>query len=125
MLSEDPSIVVDLRYFPPSKKQDSFREFFAETERYLSEEIGVAVQERRNGQQLYLAKAVSLKDVHQMVTERVPPGRKIPSVKWLRCQFQPVNPRACTAKYKGSMEIKVMVQKRQVSCFPHSVNARK
>lgn len=126
MLSEDPGIVVDLRHLPPNKKQDSFREFFAETERYLSEDIGVAVQERRHGQQLYLAKAVSLKDLHQRVRERVPPGSKIPSVKWMRYQFQPVNPRANTAKYyKESMEIKMMVQKRQVSHFSHSVHAGK
>ena len=115
MLSEDPGIVVNLRHLPPEKKKDSFRDFFGETERYLSEEIGVAVQERRHGQQLYLAKAISLKDLHQRVTERVPPGTNIPSVKWMRYQFQPLNPRANTAKYyKASMEIKMMVQKRQV-----------
>lgn len=81
----------------------------------MSEDIGVAVQERRHCQQLYLAKAVSLKDLHKRVSERVPSGKNIPSVKWLRYQFQPVNPRANTAKYfKGSMEIRMMVQKRQV-----------
>ena len=64
---------------------------------------------------LYLAKAVSIKDLHKRVAERVPQGTAIPSVKWLRYQFQPINPRANTAKYyKGSMEIKMMVQKRQV-----------
>jgi hypothetical protein len=113
MLSEDLGIVVNLRHLPPEK--DSCRGFFGETERYLLEEIGVAVQERRQGQQLYLAKAISLKYLHQRVTERVPPGTIIPSVKWMCYQFQPLNPRANTAKYyKASMEIKMMVQKRQV-----------
>ena len=115
MLSEDPDIIVNLRHLLPDKKKDSFRDFFTETERYLSEDIVVAVQERRHGQQLYLAKAVSLKDLHQRVSERVPPGTNIPSVKWMRYQFQPLNSRANTAKYyKGPMEIKMMVQKRQV-----------
>lgn len=115
MLSEDADIVVDLRHLPPDKKKDQSQVFFAETERYLAENIGVAVQQRRHGEQLYLAKAVSLNDLHRRVTEIVPPGTNIPSVKWLRYQFQPSNPHANTAKYyKGSMESKMMVQKRQV-----------
>ena len=115
MLCEDPGIVTDLRHLSPKNKKDSYHDFFAETERYLSEDIGVACHERRHGHQLYLAKAVSLKDLHQHVKERVPDGTNIPSVKWLRYQFQPVNPRANTAKYyKGLMNIKMMVQKRQV-----------
>ena len=118
MLCEDPAIIVDLRHLPPQNKRDSFQEFFAETERYLSDDVGVAVQERRHGQELYLAKAVSLKDLHQRVKERVPEGTNIPSVKWLRYQFQPINPRANTAKYyTGLMNIKMMVQKRQVRFF--------
>lgn len=73
MLSEDPDIIVNLRHLPPDKK-DSFRDFFTETERDLSEDIGVAVQERRHGQQLYLAKAVSLKALHQRVPESIREG---------------------------------------------------
>ena len=115
MLCEDSSIIVDLRHQPQPKK-DTFSKFFQATERYLSEDIGVAVQERRHGQELYLAKAVSLKDLHQRAKERVPEGTKIPLVKWMRYQFQPTNPHANTSKYyKGSMNIKIMVQKRQVS----------
>ena len=84
-------------------------------QRYLSEGFCVACHEQRHGQQLYLAKAVSLKDLHQHVKERVPEGTNIPSVKWLRYQFQPLNPRGNTANYyKGQMNIKMMVQKRQV-----------
>lgn len=114
MLCEDANIAVDLRHLPPTTKKDLYCDFFAETECYLSEDIGVACHER-HGEQLYLAKAISLKDLHRSVKERVPEGTNIPSVKWLRYQFEPVNPRANTAKYyKGRMNIKVMVQKRQV-----------
>ena len=54
MLCEDAGIVVDLRHLPPTTKKDSYREFFAETERYLSEDVGIACHERRHSQQLYL-----------------------------------------------------------------------
>ena len=42
MLCEDAGIVVDLHHLPPTTKKDSYREFFAETEHYLSEDVGVA-----------------------------------------------------------------------------------
>lgn len=115
MLCEDTEIMVNLRHQSPDTKKDTFRVFYETTERYLAEDIGVACQERRHGEQLYLAKAVSLKDLHQHVKDRVPADTKIPSVKWLRYQFQPINPLANTAKYyRGTMNIKMMVQKRQV-----------
>ena len=115
MQCEDAGILVDLRNQSPEKKKDTFKEFFSETERYLAEDIGVACHERRHGEQLYLAKAVSIKDLHERIKERVPPGTNVPSVKWLRYQFQPINPRANTAKYyKGIINVKMMVQKRQV-----------
>ena len=115
MECEDAAILVDLRNQPPENQTDTFKDFFAETEKYLSEEIGVACHERRHGEQLYLAKAVSIKDLHQRIKERVPPGTNVPSVKWLRYQFQPINPKANTAKYfKGKLNVKMMVQKRQV-----------
>lgn len=121
LLTEDPDILVDLRHQAPCHKKDRFRDFFTETEKYLNEEIGVAVQERRHGEQLYLAKAVSFKDLHKRVSEKVPEGTAIPSVKWLRYQAQPRYPQAKTAKlYYGRINIKMMVQKRQVSssvCF--------
>ncbi|CAB4017899.1 Hypothetical predicted protein [Paramuricea clavata] len=64
---------------------------------------------------LYLAKAVSIKDLHSTVKERMPEGANITSVKWLRYQFQPLNPKANTSKYyKGNINVKMMVQKRQV-----------
>jgi hypothetical protein len=112
VLSEDPGILVDLRHTSPERKKDSFRPFFVECEQYLQEDIGVAVQERRHGQMLYLAKAVSIKDLHSRVKERMPEGANIPSVKWLRYQFQPLNPKANTSKYyKGNINVKMMVQK--------------
>ena len=68
---------------------DQFKVFFEETEKYLTEDIGTPVHERRHSESPYLAKAISMKDLHQRIQERVPPSTPVPSVKWLRYQFQP------------------------------------
>jgi hypothetical protein len=59
ILSEDPGILVDLRHTSPERKK-------IECEQYLQEDIGVSVQD---GEMLYLAKAVSIKDLHSRVKE--------------------------------------------------------
>ena len=116
LLLEEPGINVDLRTQPKEKDSDAFECFFKETERYLQEEVGTPVQERRHTESLYLAKAISFNDLHKRICDRVPEGTPIPSKQWLRYQFQPKHPNARTAKYfKSRMNIKCMVQKRQVS----------
>ena len=116
LISEEADIVVDLRRQISEKEGDTFRKFFIATENYLKEKVGIACQDRRHGEQLYLAKAISINDLHRRVADMVGEDVKIPSVKWLRYQFQPLNPRANTAKYyNGQMNIKMMVQKRQVN----------
>lgn len=115
LLAEDSDIIVDLRHAPPGKVSEKFNVFFRATEEYLSNDVGVAVQERRHGEELYLAKAISFSDLHSRVKERVPDGTEIPSVKWLRYQFQPINAQAETSKYyRAKINIKMIVQKRQV-----------
>lgn len=115
LMAGDEGILVDLRHQKLEKKESRFEVFFKETEKYLKEEVGVAVHERRHNQELYLAKAVSFRDLHSRVKERVPANTPTPSIKWLWYQFQPINPYANTSKYdKGRMNIKMMVQKRQV-----------
>ena len=67
-------IVVDLRNQAPNEKQDTYgaKSFFAEAEKYLNEEVGVTIQERQHGEQLYLAKAVSFRDLHNIVSTKIP-----------------------------------------------------
>lgn len=126
LLCEDTDILVDLRNQPPKTTSDKFKLFFEETERYLSNDVGVACHDRRHGEQLYLAKAVSFSDLRRRVKELVPEGTEIPSVKWLRYQFQPLNPRAKTSSYyKARIQIKMMVQKRQVSIQCNRVAVKK
>ncbi|XP_066928996.1 uncharacterized protein [Clytia hemisphaerica] len=122
LMAGDEGILVDLREQNSGPKDKRFETFFKETEKYLKEEVGVTVHERRHTQQLYVAKAVSFRDLRDRVKERVPANTPIPSVKWLRYQFQPINPTTNTAKYyKGRLKIKMMVQKRQVRV--HHVDA--
>lgn len=114
LLSGDPSIMVDLRH-QSKEKESQFEVFFKATENYLKEDVGIACHERRHNEELYLAKAVSFRDLHDRIKSKVPEGTPVPSIKWLRYQFQPINPFANTAKYyKARIKIKMMVQKRQV-----------
>ena len=116
LLCEDNGIIVDLRNQSSHKESDKFNVFFNNTERYLSNDVGVACHDRRHSEQLYWAKAVSFSDLHTRIIEMVPEGTNIPSLKWFRYQFQPMNQYAKTsAYYEGRIKIKMMVQKRQVS----------
>jgi hypothetical protein len=81
MLCEEPDILADLRHQPKERKSDTFTAFFKEAEKYLAEDVGVACQERRYGEQLYLAKAVSIRDLHDRIKERVLEGGKC--TQWL------------------------------------------
>ena len=118
LMSEDQNIIVDLRNQPQEGKPGKYETFFKAVEKYLQDDIGVACHERRHNQELYVAKAISFPDLHARVKEKVADDVEIPSVKWLRFQFQPLNPNANTAKYyKGCIKIKMMVQKRQVYLF--------
>ena len=116
LLCEEPGINVDLRCQEKTTTSDTFELFFKETEKHLSEDVGTPVHERRHSESLYLAKAISMKDLLRQVQAKLPSGTPTPSVKWLRYQFQPRHPNTNAAKhYKARMNIKMMVQKRQVN----------
>ena len=74
MLCEESGILVDLRHQLAERKSILFTVFFKEAAKYLAEDVGVACQERRHGEQLYLAKAINIRDPHDRIKERVPPG---------------------------------------------------
>ena len=50
MQCENAGILIDLRNQPPGNKMETFKQFFAETEKYLAEDIGVACHERRHSE---------------------------------------------------------------------------
>lgn len=82
---EDPDIVIDLRELQngPTSKFDVFWE---ECARFLQEDIGLAVDDRRHSQVTHMARAISASDLLSQVASRCPP---IPSVSWLSLQFWP------------------------------------
>lgn len=111
ILSEDDEIVADLRHFNENTS-NKFEVFFKAVETYLADKT--AVQERRHTDITYLAKAISFRDLHSQVAKLVPEGTAIPSIQWLKYQFQPRHPRTNAGKYyKCKMKIKMMIQKRQ------------
>ena len=78
LLLEDSGIIVDFRNQAPANKHDKFSVFFKATEKYLSNDVGVVCHDRRHGEQLYLAKAISFSDLHKRVRDLEPEGSAIP-----------------------------------------------
>ena len=122
--SEDPNLVWDLRVLNEGRPE-AFTVFLENCQQYLESSVEMAVDERRHDTVeadgdiiTHLAKALSVRDLHDEVTKKCPPGTPIPSIQWLRYQFWPRKPTAMTSKrYKGNLKIKFMVQSRQ---FRHS-----
>lgn len=82
---EDPDLIVDLR--EQSKGQSNkFALFWEKMKVYLNESS--AVHERRHGDVIYMAKAISVRDTIEEVAQMCP-GEPVPSVQWVRLQFCP------------------------------------
>lgn len=110
---EDPSIVLDLRLHNQGP-QPKFDEFWEECCKFLQEDIGIAVDDRRHGQVTHLARAISIRDLVEQVKSRCSPTTPIPSLEWVRLQFWPKTPSARTAlQYTGRFRMKFMIQQRQ------------
>ncbi len=112
--TQDPTIVDDLRYHNPGRPP-KYQKFWEECKKFLNDEVETAVDERRHGQLTHLAKAISVNDLLQQVSQRCPPNTPFPSKQWLRLQFWPKNPTAKTAlQFTGKLDVKFMVQARQL-----------
>jgi len=86
MEPEDPSTVVDLREVKSKESRTKFELFWDRAKKYINEDLGDAVDDRRHGEVTHLAKAISVRDLHEHVTSRCPSGTPIPSEEWLRLQ---------------------------------------
>ena len=71
-----------MRHQSPCHKKDKFKDVFAETEKYLMKKSGLLSKNEDMGNSYTWQKAVSFKDLHKRVSEIVPEGTAIPSVKW-------------------------------------------
>lgn len=110
---EDPDIVDDLRQHN-GKQGTLYEDFWSECEKFLNEEMQVAVDDRRHGFITHLARAISMRDFVAQVAKRCPENTPIPSVEWVRLQFWPKTPSSLQSlHYTGRFKLKFMVQQRQ------------
>ena len=115
----DPEVILDLRRANGKPNSTIFDKFWEELQAYF-DETPLAVDERRHGDVLHMPLAISIRQLQEVVTERlkkkspdaVPP---IPSQEWIRLQFWPTNPFSDRAlRYTGRFEVKFGVQVRQL-----------
>ena len=114
MESEDPNTVVDLQEVKNKDLRTKFEVFWSEAQKYINEDLGMALDDRRHGKVTHLVKDISIRDLKEQVSQRCPPGTGIPSEQWLRLQFWPKTPKArVSLQYTGRLNVHFMVQKRQ------------
>ena len=110
---EDPDIVMDLRELQRGKAS-KFDIFWDECAKFLQEEVGLAVDDRRHSQVTHIARALSVRDLQEQVASRCPAGTPIPSRSWLSLQFWPKSAHAKSrVHYTGRFSVKYMIQARQ------------
>jgi hypothetical protein len=110
---EDSEVILDLRSENRGhvSKYDSF---WIECEKFLSEDIGLAVDDRRHDHVTHLAHAISILDLVEQVRARCPEGALIPSEEWVRLQFWPKTPSSKSSlHHTGKFKMKFMIQQRQ------------
>lgn len=101
---EDPDIIIDLRELNTNGR-DRFAISCQKCSQYLS--MCTAVQERRHGSVVFMAKAISVRDLVQEVSKLCPDNTPIPSQSWVKSNFCPRNPRTEAAKrYTSRLEAK-------------------
>ena len=76
---EDPNTLVDLREEKSKETQAKFDVFWDEAQKFINEDLGVAVDDRRHGEIIHLVRAISIRDLREQVSTRCPPGTPIPS----------------------------------------------
>lgn len=110
---EEPDIVTDLCELQKGKASKCDK-FWDECSKYLQEEVGLAVDERRHSEVTHIASALSVRDLREQVSARCPADTPIPSRSWIALQFWPKNVHAkCSVHYTGRFAVKHMVQARQ------------
>ena len=110
---EEPGLIYDLRQLYPGRAS-LYDTFWEKAEEFLEEDIGTAVDDRRHTQVVHLAKAISIRDLREQVSNRCQPDTPIPSDEYIRLQFLPRRKNTKTAEYyTGKLDVKRMVQQRQ------------
>lgn len=114
MEPEEPSTIFDLREVKSSVSRTKYQVFWGEAQKFINENIGTAVDDRRHTSVTHLAMAISIRDFREQVAMRCPDDSPIPSAEWVRLQFWPKSPKTKTAiHYTGRLDVRFMVQARQ------------
>ena len=110
---EDPEIVADLRHLNSGAKA-MYDAFWDECGKFLEQNIGTAVDDRRHSDVTHIATAISVHDLRDQVAAKCPAGTPVPSVEWLRLQFWPKTQSAkATLHHTGRFKVRFRVQQRQ------------
>ncbi len=110
---EDPDIVPDLRHLNTGAKA-RYDAFWAECSKFLEQNMGTAVDDRRHTQVTHITTAISVRDFCDQVAARCPEGTAVPSVEWLRLQFWSKTPSAKSSlQHTGRFKVRFRVQQRQ------------
>ena len=109
--SDDVDLIYDLRSKNGRPKDATLDLFWEELDKYLAEIT--AVHERRHRDTLYMPFAISAEDLIEQNKKRLPDGTPVPSISWLKLNFQPSNPyHRAAMNYTGQFKVRYSVQQR-------------
>ena len=109
--SYDVDLIYDLRSKNGRPKDATLDLFWEELDKYLAEIT--AVHERRHRDTLYMPFAISAKDLIEQIKKRLPDGTPVPSISWLKLNFQPSNPyHRAAMNYTERFKVRYSVQQR-------------
>lgn len=83
---EDPDVVIHLRQLNSGSKTH-YGTFWDECKKYLEEDVGIAVDDRRHSDVIHIAKAISIRDFSVQVASRCRESTAVPSVEFVQLQF--------------------------------------
>lgn len=84
---------------------------FGKCDAVLNEEIDTLVDDSHHSGVTHLASALSLRDLFERVSQRLPEGMPLPSLECLRLQFWPKTKHAkASLHYTGHLKLKFMIQ---------------
>ena len=110
--TNDPDLIMDLRHLNSGRPGDTFKVFFDELIKYVDEIT--AADERRHGV-AHMSEFLSLRDMIDQVSKRVPENTPIPSASTVGFAFCPPNMAANSSlNYTGKIQLKHSIQRRQL-----------
>jgi succinate dehydrogenase flavin-adding protein (antitoxin of CptAB toxin-antitoxin module) len=88
--ADDPDLLYDLRKNNGNPECAELEPFWQEVDRFLEEQA--IVHERRHGDYLSMPFAISLSDLRNHITARLPGDDRLPTLSTIRYNFWPPNP---------------------------------